>query len=541
MRGKAVTVNVRMPKGKKVKRRRRQPYQNLKSTGWVRGTPASVAQFGPTRQQATPAQLEARKAWHYRGNGLYTGNGFYEGFGRDVGGLVGGSLGSLVGAGNELAAAGRWVGKTAADLTGWGAGNYALTNNTINGGGGDGIPSFGSDGPSTITVTHKEYVCDIFGPEMAGTFQNQTFSLNPALQQTFPWLSQIAANFDEYTFGQLMFTYRSTVTDFVATNGQIGSVIMATQYNAEDTPFQNKQDAMEYDGAISGKCSQDIIAGVECDPHKNSGSYGKYTRAGPVPQSEDIKTYDLGTLNVAISNTPANFANQAMGELWVSYTVQLRKPKFFVTRGLTLPTDIWVGSCQPLTPGRIDQMTFGVGQQNRIGTQLVTSWQSNGVNYPATDNTLYLVFPASFSGDIDVRLNSSPYPGGTTNGRVATISAVSNAGTGIKEINDLWSDLVWSSTYGGNVLPYTAVSTTSVAFGQHLRITSPATAQTETANDNVITIACTGGTAGPDQTLFSSLMVTVQVYNTGMNYVRVDQPIIANPTTGQIVPWGNIL
>ena len=523
-----MTVNVRMPKGKKAKRRRRQPYQNLKSTGWVRGTPASVAQFGPTRVQATPEQLAARKAWHYRGNGLYTGNGFYRGFGKDIGGLVGGTAGWLVGAPDMGAQAGRWLGGTAAEITGWGAGQYGIdgggpspvvTNDIVSGGTGQGVPSFGPSGANTVTITHKEYICDIFGPEAAGTFANQTFALNPAIQTTFPWLSQVAANYDEYTFGQLMFTFRSTVTDFVATNGQVGTVILATQYNAEDAPFASKQDAMEYDGAVSGKCSQEIIAGVECDPSQNSGSFGKYTRAGPVPQGQDVKTYDLGNLNVAISNTPGAFSNQALGELWVSYTVQLRKPKFFVTRGLSLPTDIFVAKGPSALLGN---MTLGVGQQNRIGCKLVRSWASGTSTYPVDANKLYIVLPQYFSGDIDLRLSAET----ATGGNIPYLYDVSNRGVGVNLISDIWQGTAFTSSYG-------SLNTTSPGagcVGTHLRIVSPSTAQTTTAEDNVLTL---WGSAQ----LQKSLQVTIQVYNSGMNYARLDQPVIANADTGLTEPW----
>lgn len=523
MRGKAVTVNVRMPKAKGKKRSRRGPYQSLKSTGWRRGTPESIAQFGATYRQATPDQLAMRRNWNFKGNGLYTGRGGFWGdlwkntagvrgavgdWARSQGGVTGalGTLSGAVGLGDYEVASGQAP---------------VVSNDIVNGGVGQGVPSFGPSGANTVTITHKEYICDIFGPENAGTFQNQTFSLNPALQTTFPWLAQVAANYDEYTFGQLMFTFRSTVTDFVATNGQVGTVILATQYNAEDTPFQSKQDAMEYDGAVSGKCSQEIIAGVECDPAQNSGSYGKYTRAGPVPQGQDIKTYDLGTLNVGVSNTPPAFSNQALGELWVSYTVQLRKPKFFVTRGLALPTDTFVGQG---TSAALGAMTIGEGQQNRIGCKLVTSWQSGTTSYPAASNKLYLVIPQYFSGDIDLRCISHATSVGTT----LCLLAYSNSGTGIAPIRDLWGlNGGYEYTYGYNGNTATTLGNTST--GAHLRITSPTTAQTTTAEDNVLTLAAT--------TTLDSFQIYVAVYNTGMNYARLDQPVIQNPQTGLTEAW----
>jgi hypothetical protein len=498
----------------------------------------------------------------------------YRGFGRDVGGLIGGVGGSLIGLGDQGAEVGRWMGAGAADITGWGAGPYTVANNIVNEGALSGVPSFGPSDANTVTVTHKEFVCDIFGPELAGTFQNQTFSLNPGLQTTFPWLSQIASNFDEYSFGQLMFTYRSTVTDFVANNGQVGSVIMATQYNPDDAPFAQKQDAMEYDGAVSGKCSHDIIAGVECDPSKNSGSQGKYVRAGPPPQNEDIKTYDLGTLNVAISNAPVAFQNQALGELWVSYTVQLRKPRFFVSRALNLPTDVFVGRSASASAGtRLADCIIGAGQQNRLGCKLVPSWSTGGVLYGGQPNQMVLVLPSGFSGDIDIKMQSAFTTGSLPN-QALVVSSYTNGTSGILPILDCIAsgyDYVnpagppptgtitkdWSNTYGtyvtypptpsGQPPPPTPffrgwgntefMGPVTSCNGAHYRVIAPATAgAAAAAQDNLFVLTTTNAVNNPTP-LVTQFIVWVSLYNTGLNNRLSGHPTIVSQTTGQIIEW----
>jgi hypothetical protein len=44
-------------------------------------------------------------------------------------------------------------------------------------------------------------------PDLGGgvieDFQNQSILLNPGLEASFPWLSQVAQNFEEYEFVQL--------------------------------------------------------------------------------------------------------------------------------------------------------------------------------------------------------------------------------------------------------------------------------------------------------------------------------------------------
>jgi len=356
----------------------------------------------------------------------------------------------------------------------------------------------------------------------------------------------VAANYEEYTFKQLIFTVRLTVTDFVANNGQVGSIIVATQYNANDVPFSTKQDAMEYDGAISGKVSQNVMHGVECDPKLSSGSVGKFTRAGPAPAGEDIKTFDLGTLNVCVSNTPAQFNNQALGELWVSYTVELRKPKFFVTRGLSISRDVFVGR-RPLlaaTGVQMDALSYGQGQQNRIGGKLVKEWQGTALpgqpaQFPANPGHMYYVLPATFAGNIKMQCyisQASNQTGFTTAVPInftalgSTVNAISVA---ITPYNDIFGNGVWSDKIIGPPLPPDAATPTFTQecyLEQHFSVITPTSANT--ATDNVIEIQA--GASG--NLLMDNVYVNVEVYNTGLSYPS-QRLVIEDPTTGQVEAW----
>jgi hypothetical protein len=534
------------------------------STRWVKQRmprAAARALYGMSMRTAGPEQRAARLAANYmRGTGRYSrrlrsygrrmykrrapyrrygGRGLYSGrggFWSDAWAASGGLrkfLGDKARASSNPLLSG--LGRAAGAL---GIGAYeteggAVTNEIVDGGQGNPAPVFYTGGGEmgTITLSHKEYVADIFGPETPGIFQNITFGLNPGLPATFPWLSQLAQNYEEYTIKQLIFTFRSTVTDFVASNGQVGTIIMATQYNSNDEPFQSKQDMMEYSGAVSAKISQAVIAGVECDPAQLSGSYGKYTRAGPVPQSEDVKTYDLGTLNVATSNTPAQFNNQAVGELWVSYTVELRKPKFFVTRAQGLLTDVWAGSISPQTapgvPLAIDQLNWAIGQQNRIGCSLQRAHPNTGTFTPGW---LYLVFPQYFSGDVEVTTEANVFasqPPATPFGLYQDGSGA----PGLIPIPDLWQS-------PNNVMPWTGGMHTNGAIGDniltkyHWRVVSPTSAGQTT--DNFILISTTPNMTAPT---CLGMNVKVQMYNTGLNYAQSKHPILADIVTGEVLNW----
>ena len=51
--------------------------------------------------------------------------------------------------------------------------------------------------------------------------------INLGKAESFPWLSQIAANYEEYEIKLLVFCYKSKVSDkSTSSDGHVGSVIM---------------------------------------------------------------------------------------------------------------------------------------------------------------------------------------------------------------------------------------------------------------------------------------------------------------------------
>jgi hypothetical protein len=494
--------------------------------------------MGGTGRYARKLRSYGRRMWKRRmgGKGLYGGGGFFS----DMWDRARGGLGQAF-----KDTAPKWMGNalTAAEgfgkAQGWGAYDTATTNEIVNQGAAmaPDVPSFnaGVGEMGTIQISHKEYVADVFGPDSAGIFQNLTYGLNPALPSTFPWLSQIAANYEEYTIKQLIFTFRTTVSDFVASNGQVGTVIIATQYNSNDAPFANKQEMMEYAGAVSAKVSTGIIAGVECDPAQLSGPAGKYTRSGPTPPGEDIKTYDLGTLNIATSNTPEQFNNQAIGELWVSYTVELRKPKFFVTRAQQLLTDVYIGDNGTSTSTLLGNTPWAECQQNRIGGTLVTTWPTTNtvppISYPAATDTLYYVLPATFAGDIMVEVYSTS-PDCNVVDSPGLYVAQQTAPPGIVPIYDMWRNTTGVGTWTyEQQTAYTGTGPTTAqksANVYHFTIVSPTTANVTV--DNILTLRHPTFAVG-------SFMLRVSMYNTGLNYARSHRPIMMNPDTEIVVDY----
>jgi hypothetical protein len=262
---------------------------------------------------------------------------------QSIGKNIGSSLGSI---------AGSVLGR----ISGMGA--YRVRKNTITNGN---PPVFGN---GEITLSRREYICDISSAGAAFTLQS--FDINPGLVATFPWLSQIAANYQQYEFLGLVFEYcQRSATAIASTNTALGSVIMATDYNTVDTNFTNKQAMEAYEFACSGCPDQNIVHPVECDPRMNTLSE-LYVRTGADPAATDERFYDLGNFEIA---TVGQQAVSVIGELWVSYHIRLFKPKIVNPLGALIPMLHATGTAAGANQGLANH----VQNYNSIGSVLTTT------------------------------------------------------------------------------------------------------------------------------------------------------------------------
>jgi len=222
-----------------------------------------------------------------------------------VGGKIGGSLGS---------AAGSLIGH----ITGMGA--YHVERNSLIPGAWEGpLPTFGGDG-STI-LRKRECLGDIIG---STAFNITAYPINPGLFGTFPFLSGVAAQYDQYEMLGCVFEFVSTSGDaLTSTNTAMGTVVLATNYDVLDAPFSNKIQMESYEFASSAKPGVNQIHPVECSPAQNLFKNLTVRSAG-VPAGGDQHFYDLGIFYIA---TVGMQAAATIGELWVEYHVKLLKPK----------------------------------------------------------------------------------------------------------------------------------------------------------------------------------------------------------------------
>lgn len=177
-------------------------------------------------------------------------------------------------------------------------------------------PNISSDsrsGDLRVRVRHREYIGEIAG---SIAYAVQQYKINPGLYATFPWLAQMANLFESYKFNQLAFEYKTES----ATTAK-GKVILSVDWDAADAPPATKQQQLQERTKLD--CAAWAVARMNCD-QADLWKFGiqRYIRAGVVANT-DIKTYDVGNLNVGVQGMADT---SLVGELYVVYDVELITP-----------------------------------------------------------------------------------------------------------------------------------------------------------------------------------------------------------------------
>lgn len=267
-----------------------------------------------TRKRTTRARYN-NKSYRYRKNSYsykYPG----------VGKAIGSSLGSFVpGVGSYLGGlAGDYLQQGIKTITGHG--DYTVRQNSVvyNR---DAVPEFATMNPRCTILAHSEFIKDIRG---STTFQMDSFDINATNPACFPWLSQVAKNYEQVVWQGLVFQFKTTCANAVAsTNTALGTVVMSTQYDSLSPLFTNKQQMENYEFSQSSVPSASLMHPIECDP-KLTLNQGLFYTDNPANSNlnADPRLYNIGRFNIA---TVGMQAAATIGELWVTYKVCLLKPK----------------------------------------------------------------------------------------------------------------------------------------------------------------------------------------------------------------------
>lgn len=253
----------------------------------------------------------------------------------------------------------------------FGLGSYSIKKNSLLQ---DPLPVVNNKTKSGQTVIrHREYIKDIISGE-PGTFNIESFPINPAQEKTFPWLSQVAANYEQYRIDGMLFEFRTMSADALnSVNTALGQVIMATDYNAANPPFGQKSEMENYEFGQSCKPSESQIHPIECARNQTTISE-LYTRANEPREGEDIRLYDLGNFQIATNGFQGQRVN--CGELWVTYQVTFFKSKMFASLG----NYNWYGNYVARPPQFTPDLTnlFGLGPAENADEPY---WRDNNADF----------------------------------------------------------------------------------------------------------------------------------------------------------------
>lgn len=183
---------------------------------------------------------------------------------------------------------------------------------------------------SGVRVQHTEYIGEVFG---SVNFTSTAYSINPGVGNTFPWLSLIAGLYESYSFRNLQFHYctqKATTTN--------GVVMMAVDYDANDTAPPSKLQVMAYEGAV--RCQPWVNEVFTCSRAGLDVFKNRYVRLSTVANT-DLKTFDVGTFYVC---TQGNADASVLGELYVTYDVEFSTPQYNTTGWASLGSNKSTGS-----------------------------------------------------------------------------------------------------------------------------------------------------------------------------------------------------
>lgn len=344
--------------------------------------------------------------------------------------LGGSALGAALGGGPGAFLGGK-IGHLVEKITGFG--DYKVDQNSIMKGGLSDIQIVNSVDKGGFIVRHREYIGDVLATT---AYTNNSYLVNPGLNRTFPWLSQLANAFELYRLRGVIFEYNSTSSDALlssATSTALGTVVMATEYDIADTQYSNKRDMLASQYSCSSKPSLSFIHPIECKKSLSAQTM-LFTRGVAVPTGYDPRLYDFCRFNIATEGMQA--AGGILGELWVVYEVELFKQQFNFL-------------------GLADHFKFGTISSSRpLGTVIGSNLSSGGtIGGSIAGDGLTYGFPANFSNGLYQYVYST-----------VGVSSASTGAPTVTYINAVAVTLMVNNTTG-NVFPVASTNTTALKTG----------------------------------------------------------------------------
>jgi hypothetical protein len=202
----------------------------------------------------------------------------------------------------------------------FGTGDYSINYNTIMDA--NGPPQFENAPMRGTRVRHREYIADVV--PTTSSFSIKEYLVSATNSQTFPWLSAMASNFEQYRVHGMVFEFKPLASESSANVG-LGYIGLAFQYDVADQPFKSKLEFDNYEFAISNSPTVPSLLGVECAKNQVSAPLmyvDSAVRAGYTP---DVRMNQMGRFVLATGGQ--SVSTGVIGEIWASYDVEFLKPK----------------------------------------------------------------------------------------------------------------------------------------------------------------------------------------------------------------------
>lgn len=172
------------------------------------------------------------------------------------------------------------------------------------------------NGGKGFRVVHREWLQQIVSVQ---TFTGAgRYIVQPGLSDNFPWLSQLASNFENYKVNKMRYVYRNR-----SSTSSAFTIYIASQYDVNDSEFKSVEEVMNYTGAKEEVCWKDFTYDVR--PEKGRLLRKYMVRTDTLPSGIDPTAYD--TALVTICGVGSGAVGTLLGELLVEYDVTFTNPK----------------------------------------------------------------------------------------------------------------------------------------------------------------------------------------------------------------------
>lgn len=166
--------------------------------------------------------------------------------------------------------------------------------------------------------------------------------LNPGIPSSFPWLSGHAALYEKFRVHRVVYRYKN-----LKGASSDGNILMSFDYDTLDAVPASAVEMTQATRWIDGAPWRIFELAIPCD------SIHRFNRKGPVGAA-DLKTYDIGKLNVAAEGCADSSAH---GYLEVEYDIELfdKQPDSVSARPNTIASAWTFGANQALAASGVAQ------------------------------------------------------------------------------------------------------------------------------------------------------------------------------------------